>query len=234
MGARNRPSAGGAFQATLPEGAKVGAAAFLVNFVGAYLFMTIDGVKTSYDIGGVDTLSVPGWKMAGMLLFGSQNVKLSASVSQEDTEVLSRTSNPISGDLAIERVASTVPEPFYYALPVLVLAGAGYLVVNRAGTPDGAPSIGAGMSIVAGYGPLAFVALFLCRVSNTVTGPGGSATISLAPELSGGLLLAVLCYPLVLGAVGGMVADGTGTATAGGTGHISVGRDPDEGRDAED
>jgi len=178
----------GAFTNNLGIGAAIGAGAFVVNYVLTYVFVAIDGV---------DTDPIETWKFAGNLLYNAQFVdsEISGGGSSNTENVLSEA----SGDLT-----STVPSLVYQAVPIIVLVVAGVLVVKQAQSRlDTGSSAAAGASIVGGYGVLAVLGVFLFEYSYDIFGQ----SISVAPEMVPAILLAGIAFPLVLGAIGGAIAN---------------------------
>lgn len=182
---------------SLPVGAVAGAIAFVVNYVGVYLFLTVDGY--SPDNGEM-------WKSAGRILFQSQFVATEASGSGQ-----SLTYNLVTGDSSNQLmqmfvnetdVTSTIPSAIYHLLPIVVLVAVGFVVYKASGSKgDVASAAAAGASVAVGYLALSLVGYFLFQ--NSYNGA------DYAPELLPALLLAGLAYPLVSGAIGGAIGQQT-------------------------
>ena len=89
-----------------------------------------------------------------------------------------------------------------YLVPALVLVAAGIAVARAAGTPTtGSDAALAGGTVVAGYLPRAVAGALLFGTA----GDAGSVGPALVPAVG----LAGVVYPVVFGALGGVVARGT-------------------------
>lgn len=175
-----------AAQNHLREGAGVGAAAFVANYVLVYILTAIDGLQTS---GQVDS-----WKLVGWVFYSAHNVK---------TELTglggSRSFNLLESATGAEGLTSTVPKLVYYLVPVVVLLAAGYVLYQRVDVSlDTEGAAGVGATVAAGYVVLAAVGAFLFEQSAS----GGSA----APKMTTAIVIAGIAYPVVLGAVGAVAA----------------------------
>jgi len=98
-------------------------------------------------------------------------------------------------NLLSEGLEFTVPELFWYLVPVALLLYAGYALTNRQYRIDSqghAAAIGA--TVVAGYLPLVLLGTFLFEEEGA------------SPETGTAIILAGLFFPLVLGGIGGYVA----------------------------
>lgn len=175
-----------AAQNNLKEGATMGAAAYVLNYVVMYLFAVIDGVEGTAEVGM--------WKLAGWIFYGSHMVDLEASAMGQ-----SQSYGVFEDASSAEGLTSTIPEVVYYLVPVVVLLGAGYMLYQRADVSlDTETAAGLGASVTAGYIVLAAVGTFLFEYSS-----GG---VSIAPKMTTAIALAGLAYPLVLGALGAVAA----------------------------
>lgn len=175
-----------AAQTYLKDGAMIGAAAYVLNYVLVFLMAAIDGVE--------GTAEVATWKYAGWVFYGSHNVDLEVSAGGQ-----SETSSVFGGTFTGENLTSTVPEIVYFVVPAVVLLGAGYMLYDRVGgTLDTESAAGLGATLAAGYVVLAAVGTVLFEVT--------SGPITVAPEMTNGVLIAGLAYPLVLGAIGAVAA----------------------------
>jgi hypothetical protein len=167
------------------DGAVIGAAAFVVNYVVIYLLTTIDGLEATAD---------SAWKGVGWVLFGSHMVDIELSLLGE-----SQSFDIFSEGAGGDGLTSTIPEIVYYLVPVVVLIGAGYVLYQRANvTLDTEAAAGLGATVAIGYVILAAAGVFLFEVSSS----GGS----IAPKMTTGIAVAGLAYPLVLGAIGAVAA----------------------------
>lgn len=105
----------------------------------------------------------------------------------------------VGGTDAVNFVSqSDALSPLLYLVPVVLLLGGGLAVCRRVQPADAGEAALSGASVALGYLPLAVVGAFLSRIEL------GSSTGG--PDLLLAVVLAGLAYPLVIGAVGGVVA----------------------------
>lgn len=195
MATKRQSGSGSPVPSALPVSAAIGAAAYVLNYVLVYVFMLVDGVESSGDI--------PGWKVAGWVFYNAHNVDVAVSVGGESASG-SYLESASAGGLtdAISALTSTVPKLVYYVVPALVLVLAGVLAARRVrATLSGVEAAGVGAGVAGGYLVLAVVGVFVFEYSVSAFG----TTASLAPKLSSAVLLAGLVYPLVFGAIGGVL-----------------------------
>lgn len=177
-----------------PVGFIAGVASFLAVYVLTYAYVVLDGVDASDG----------GWKLVGLVLYSAHNVETVTTASGAG-QTLSNSVNLLSnGFSGLTNFGSTVPTIVYYVTPAVVLAVAGFLVVQRVGPLSGAISTGAavGATVALGYLALGVVGLLLFRVSRSAFG----AQATVAPDLATGVILLGLAYPVVFGAIGGAAA----------------------------
>jgi len=177
-----------------PVGFLAGVASFLAVYVLTYAYVVLDGVDTSDG----------GWKLVGLVLYSAHNVETVTTASGAG-QTLSNSVNLLSnGFSGLTNFGSTVPTIVYYVTPAVVLAVAGFLVVQRVGPLSGPISTGAavGATVALGYLALGVVGLLLFRVSRSAFG----AQATVAPDLATGVILLGLAYPVVFGAIGGAAA----------------------------
>lgn len=209
------PRTGGSLLDDLPlvEGAVAGAAAFVVGIVATLVLDTNVGEETPVfnvtvtsdgeqlqqytaafgELGSETTQAPSSFDMATWIYHKAHFGSVGGEVSNVDLGLFGR------GSISVE----FLPSPgISLLLPVVVLAGAGYLLAQRnpAATPKEAARIGA--SVVAGYGPVAVLSAFL--VTWTVPDIGTeAATLTVRPSLVTAILLAGVAYPVIFGAAGG-------------------------------
>lgn len=175
----------------LSTGAAVGAAAYVVGYVLTFVFVTIDGVESS---------QIDSWKFVGWVFYGGHNADLEATASgagQSQSETISIFGGELTGDLT-----STIPEFLYLLLPVVVLVAAGFLVYGMVGRRlETGTAAGVGASVAVGYLVLAVVGTFLFEYSQSALG----AEVTYGPEMTTSILLVGIVYPVVFGAIGGVV-----------------------------
>jgi hypothetical protein len=178
----------------LGTGAIAGGAAYVLGYLFTYLLVGGDVRESALNqvaqaFGGGDlTFQTVGWVF--------YNAHFVSTIVDVDVPFIggSSTVNLIADVEAFSAVL--------YLLPVLLLFGAGLAVGRRhVATSDAAEAAKAGVTVVAGYLPLAAVGAFLFQVQE------GSSTAG--PDLLLAVLLAGLVYPLVLGALGSVVAGQT-------------------------
>jgi hypothetical protein len=177
----------------LLEGAVGGAVAYVVGLILTFLLLTVDGEYefSNAEFGDVGTLDEVGW-----FFYSSHfaNVEISGSVIGQSE---STTRNVVSNS------STQIPEPVFYLVPIVILVAVSYVVVASLDmwNPTPADCAQAGMTVVVGYLPLALVGIFLFSASATV--PGAEASIS--PDLLSSILLVGLLFPLLFGAIGGVL-----------------------------
>lgn len=174
----------------LKTGAIAGAGAYLLGYVFTYLLVGSDIRESALNqvfqaFGGQDlTYQAVGWVF--------YNAHFVSTVV--DVPIFGETINLIS--------RSETVSPGLYLLPVLLLFAAGLAVGRRRSvSTDAAEAAKAGATVVAGYLPLAAIGAFLFQVQE------GSSTAG--PDLLLAVVVAGLVYPLVLGALGCVVAGQT-------------------------
>jgi len=177
----------------LVEGAAGGAAAYLVGLILTFLLLTLDG---EYEFGGSPILDVGTLDQVGWFFYSSHfaNIEFSGSVFGQTG---SSTGNVVSN------TATQLPEPVFYLVPIVLLVAVSYGVVATLDLWDPSPAdcAQAGMTVVVGYLPLAVVGIFLFSASGGVEG----AEASVGPELATSVLLVGLLFPLLFGAIGGVI-----------------------------
>jgi hypothetical protein len=197
-------SVGDVFKQSLQTGAIVGAAAYVVGYLVTFLLTMIDGLESAGEFAA--------WKAVGWVFYGAHNVQLS---STQTAAGQSRSQSYNIFDMAGNEFASagagltsTIPSFVYMLVPVVVLIGAGYVAYQQAGVrgleTDRVAAVGA--SVVAGYLALAVVGRFLFQYSESASIGGRSVSVTIGPELATAVLLTGLLYPLVLGAIGAVLA----------------------------
>lgn len=176
-------------------GATVGFGAYLLGYLVTFLFTSVDGV---------DSGEVAGWKFAGMVFYGGHTVDAEFTATVEGASETDRFD--LFGGSGPENLASTVPELLYFLVPVAVLLTAGYLLYARI---DWRLSVGeaavVGMTPTVGYLAAAVLGTFLFESTSSGSLFGVSGAATLGPALVPAVLLAGLLYPLVCGAVGGVL-----------------------------
>jgi hypothetical protein len=180
---------------TALRGAGAGAAAFVASYLASFLLWTFvelpepESFGQAFDQAVIGALrdSVPAWKNAGYLLFNAQFVELTyAGTFAEST-------------FAVIDLASGSLLALAYVVPPLALLAAGYVVASS-------PTVrGLGQSAAAGalvaIGQLALVVVG--ALAFAAEGDGASLSVS----LPNAVILAGIVYPVVFGAIGGVVAD---------------------------
>lgn len=173
----------------LATGGAVGAAAYVVGYVLTFIFVAIDGVESS---------DIESWKFVGWVFYGGHNVDVETTLSAGGQSE-SQTSSVFEGT---SDLTSTIPEFLYLLLPVVVLVGAGFLMYTVVGRRlETGAAAGVGASVAVGYLVLAVIGTFLFEYSRSSA--LGEATAG--PEMTMGILLAGIVYPVVFGAIGGVV-----------------------------
>lgn len=179
-------------------------AAYLAGYLLTAVFVVVDGVDFGGEAGWV---AVVGW-----VFYAAHTVKLRLTGAAGDSAATGTVGVFGWGD-DLTSLTDAVPEILYLAVPVVVLVGTAVLLVGRVdGAVESVGSAGAvGASVVAGYLPLALLGQVL--FTHTETGFGGAASLTIGPDLLPSVLLVGLVYPVVCGAVGGVLARQTGSGT---------------------
>ncbi|WP_246984356.1 hypothetical protein [Halorientalis marina] len=191
---RQSDSIGDVVQRNLASGALVGAGAYVTGYVLTFLLTVVDGVETS---GSVST-----WKAVGWVFYAAHNARIEATAS---SDLGSRSETVDLFEQGVSGLGSTVPQFVYFLVPVVVLLGAGYVAYQRADTSRlETPQVAAvGATLVTGYIVLGLLGAFLFEASGDILG----AELAVGPELATAVVIAGLVYPLVLGAVGAVLAN---------------------------
>ena len=162
------------------QGAIVGVGAFVAGYLLTFVLAAIDS-----DLGDTESSS---FDATGWLYYGAHFADI-----ELDTPIGSETMNFLS------EASTQFPTVVYYLVPVVVLVASGFVLAKLFASGDEvADSAIAGAGVVAGYLPLALVGTFLFSESEEFG--------SVSPDLVTGVLLVGLVFPIVLGAVGGIVA----------------------------
>lgn len=166
------------------------------------------GAGTTFERLGIDppsTFEVVGW-MFYLAHKASIDITVSAMGQSQSLNM-----NPGFGD-----------QTYLLIIPPAVLVAAGYLLASREGTAGTSP-VKLGSSVAIGYLILSVAGVFAFRWSATITGGfGQEATLTVAPELITGTLVAGVVYPVVFGGVGGYIVQAQ-TADRGGGPHATGG-----------
>jgi len=199
---RQSDSIGDVVQRNLASGALVGAGAYVVGYVLTFVLTVVDGVESG---------SVDSWKAVGWVFYGGHNVDIQQSISSDQGSA-SRTVD-IFGQ-GVSELGSTVPQVVYLLVPVVALLGAGYVAYGRAdgGRLETTAVAAVGATVAVGYLVLAVLGAFLFEESGGAFG----VDASIAPELGTAVVLAGIVYPVVLGAVGAVVANAQDSGRSGG------------------
>ena len=169
----------------LAQGAGAGAAAYLLGYLVTYLTTSgsmeerLSGFNFIAELFGGETVAV--WQGVGWLFYNAHLVE-------------TRTTGGLGGPRSVNFIAESDGggTVLLYLVPVVLLIAAGLLVARWDGAEETADAATAGVTVVAGYLPLAIVGRFLFQYDGSV-----------APDIVTAILLAGAVYPLVFGAVGG-------------------------------
>jgi len=194
MGTARRGAGSQSLTDKLPvlEGAVGGVAAYVVGLILTFLLVTIDQEYTfSSSEVGESTLDQIGW-----FFYSSHfaNIEFSTSFPGGAGS---------SADNFVSEASTQFPEVVYYLVPIVVLIGVGFFIVSTLDMWDPSPAdcAQAGATVVVGYLPLALLGTFLF----TASAGGAGGEVSIAPELLTSLLLVGLLFPLLFGAIGGVL-----------------------------
>lgn len=176
----------------LGAGALAGAAVYAIGYFLTYLLHS--GDLRDSPLNGVSELAGGGditLQLVGWLFYNAHFVPTAVDL-------------PLFGSGSVNFIAEADAfSAVLYAVPPLLLVGAGLAVARRHGTSaDIGDTALAGASVVIGYLPLALLGIAAFGVSL------GSSTGGPDPVLAVGL--AGLVYPVAFGAIGAVVAQQTG------------------------
>ena len=160
------------------EGGIGGAVAFVGGLILAGILGTIDsGLDSDSDVSLLNEL---GWTFYSSHYFVDIDL-------QFDTHNVIADGDP------------QLPEVLFYLVPVVVLVAAGFVVAKTVAQGRSSTDWAvAGATITAGYLPLIVIGTFLFQHSESV--------VTAAPELGESLLFAGLVFPILFGAIGGVIA----------------------------
>lgn len=188
---------GGVDAATAIRGAGVGAAAFVATYVVTFVLWSIsslpepESVEQAFQQAIVASIadSVPAWKAAGYVFFNGHMVDL--------------TSETVLGDGALDLIALAEGSLLVlaYLVPPVVLVVAGYVLASNANVAGTSQAAVAGALVAVGYAVLAVV------LALVVSHDAGRTTLFV--DVPSALVFAGVVYPVVFGAIGGVVADAT-------------------------
>ncbi|AXR77590.1 hypothetical protein [Natrarchaeobaculum sulfurireducens] len=171
-------------------GAVAGVVTWLVGYVAIYV-VGLDALRAELRASGLEVLleTATDWQLAGWLFFDAHGVTL-------DVPTLA-----LGGTLEGQGLLAAIGGSFValYGLPVVALVLAGGVVTWRHRRTYTRPTDAgiAGATTVVGYLP--------CVVGGLVAFTVDAGEIVLRPELLVGVVLAGLAYPIVFGALGGML-----------------------------
>ncbi len=130
------------------RGGLVGAMSYIFGYFVTLILISID---SGADIGniisefGASKTTVVGW-----IFYGAHYTPLEISAGRT-----LRSANILSGSTL------AIPKVVYFAVPVVILAIGGYLVVSQTSTRDSNDAFIRGASVVVGYVPLMFIGTFV-------------------------------------------------------------------------
>jgi len=187
-----------AFTNTFGVGAGLGAVAYVVNYVLVYLFLVVDEA----DLGD------EGWKAAGQVLYNAMFVATEVTANGQTVtfNLVTGTSSSalLEPFLGGSDVTSTVPSFVYHAAPIVVLLAVGAIAVKQTGSRlQTASAAVTGATVAVGYLVLSALGVFLFET----TSEGVLSSSTTAPETMPAILLAGLALPVVLGTIGGLLAN---------------------------
>lgn len=176
------------------RGALAGALAFVVGYVCTFVLYQLDDGFTIQEADDVGT-----FEMVGLVFYSGHFAEIRTTV-EFDGQTESETFDLFS------EASTDLPELVYHLVPVLLLVGAGYLIVNNVNVWEGTEAALSGATVVVGYLPLAVIGSFLFSTSVTDDAVGEMVDVSASPELVSSILLVGLLFPLLFGALGGFLS----------------------------
>lgn len=184
---------------SITQGAIFGAAAYVVGYVLTFVLFELDG---EFDASGLEDIGAGTMEAVGWVFYSAQRIDIERTMEGGGGSE-SETANVIA------ETSTDLPELLYYLVPVAVLIGIGYLLVDRVYAAESADAAKIGGSVVAGYLPLTIVGVFLFEASEEATVLGESFSVSMGPELVPAVVIMGVLYPAVLGATGGYLNHAT-------------------------
>jgi hypothetical protein len=182
---------------TAIRGAGGGAAAFVVSYVVAFVLWSVSSlpdpetVEQAFEQAIVASIadSVPAWKAAGYVLFNGHMVDV--------------TSETLIGDGSLDLIALADGSLLVlaYLVPPVVLVVTGYVLASNANVTGTSQAAIAGALVAVGY------AVLVVLLALVVPHDAGRAALSV--DVTSALVFAGVVYPVVFGAIGGVVADAT-------------------------
>jgi len=173
----------------LKLGGIFGAVAYVVGLILSFLLVTLDGEIEPDDQQVGSSLDVAGWVFYNAHFVDTEASASAGGFSESSSE-------------SIISESAGLPEVIYYLVPILLLAGAAYLLLQQEYVTEATDAALSGASVVIGYLPLALIGTFLFEASESE----GGASVSVGPETGAAIIFAGLLFPLVLGAIGGFAA----------------------------
>ena len=200
--ATHRQSPSDLVRRSLRQSVLAGVGAYLAGYLLTVLFVLVDGIDFSGD---ASMAAVIGW-----VFYAAHTVKLRLTGTAGDSSTTG-TVSVFEWGSQLTDLTDAVPEILYLAVPVLVLVGAAAALVGRVPGARASASSGVavGASVVAGYLPLALLGQVL--FTHTESGFGGAASVTVGPDLIPSVVLVGLVYPVICGAIGGVLAQQTGS-----------------------
>ena len=181
-----------------------GVLAFVLGFVATALLTEADeNLELAEDLiastgpGGVAVSEfLPEWyQVVSWVFLENHQVSVSVSVREE-----------LGGDFVGEYTETLLPAASeLQLLPPLLLAAAGFLVARRYSRTGFADAALAGATVVIGYLP-GILALLYVASFEVVVPVFDAVVLEVSPALAQTVLIAGLAYPLVFGALGGLLA----------------------------
>lgn len=183
-------SDGIALRGLLTRGAIAGVGAWLAGYLIAYIWKSETVLESLRGVGFVSELlggqAIPAWKGVSWLFLNAHFVATRIPTIAGGT----RTANFVTGE-----GGSTL----LLVLPALLLVVAGAVVAfGRSDNPANGAKAGAGL--VVGYLPLSVAAAFL--TAHAI----GNTEVAISPDPVTAILLAGVVYPVVFGAIGGVLS----------------------------
>lgn len=177
-------TSGGEESIPLKRSAAAGVAAFAAGYVLTFVLLAVDGTSES-STSGEESGFVEGLQVIGLFFYNTMFVDVH-----------------VGGLMTVnilQETETSVPTVVYYLAPVVAIAGAALLLVRatpfRPASAEASAKLGA--SVIAGYLPMAVLGLVAFELE--VDG------LTLSPDSSSALLLVGAVYPLLCGAIGGLL-----------------------------
>ncbi|WP_232701458.1 zinc ribbon domain-containing protein [Halobacterium wangiae] len=172
-----------------------GVGAFAVGYLFTYVRKSGEALDAVGSLSSQLSSAPEPWQAVGWVFMAMHHVTIEITGSS-GSRTMSET-----------LTAGALEEQWMLAVPVLALVAAGYWVATRTAQRPNVSGARAGATVVAGYLVCAVAVAFLSKWALTTTMFGESVSMSIAPKFIESVIVAGVGYPIVLGAIGGVLGE---------------------------